>query len=159
MIWRSLSRLSRRSRSTTVNQLPLPASRSALIRIEVPPWVTARDRLWMFSEGLSWPVYSFTDQTGQLKPSENIQSLSRAVTQGGTSILIKALRDTGQVDQVTLARGDLGQLRCFAGRGDQRLLRGGTATERERRARHQRENCGLLHNGTPQSPFTGRSGR
>ncbi|MEJ5979679.1 CsgG/HfaB family protein [Novosphingobium sp. PS1R-30] len=47
-------------------------------------------------------VYSFTDQTGQLKPSENIQSLSRAVTQGGTSILIKALRDAGNGNWFTV---------------------------------------------------------
>jgi len=40
-------------------------------------------------------VYGFADQTGQLRPSENLQSLSRAVTQGGTSILIGALRDAG----------------------------------------------------------------
>jgi curli production assembly/transport component CsgG len=47
-------------------------------------------------------VYSFTDQTGQLKPSENIQSLSRAVTQGGTSVLIKALRDAGNGNWFTV---------------------------------------------------------
>lgn len=40
-------------------------------------------------------VYGFNDQTGQLKPSDTIQSLSRAVTQGGTSILVQALRDAG----------------------------------------------------------------
>lgn len=40
-------------------------------------------------------VYGFTDQTGQFKPSDSIQTLSRAVTQGATSILIKALQDAG----------------------------------------------------------------
>ena len=40
-------------------------------------------------------VYNFTDQTGQFKPSESIQTLSRAVTQGATSILVKTLQDTG----------------------------------------------------------------
>jgi curli production assembly/transport component CsgG len=40
-------------------------------------------------------VYNYTDQTGQLKPSENFQSLSRAVSQGTTSMLIHALRDAG----------------------------------------------------------------
>lgn len=39
-------------------------------------------------------VYGFTDQTGQMKPSDNTQSLSKAVTQGATSVLIKALQDT-----------------------------------------------------------------
>lgn len=41
-------------------------------------------------------VYGFTDQTGQFKPSENGQTLSRAVTQGGGSILVKALQDAGK---------------------------------------------------------------
>ncbi len=40
-------------------------------------------------------VYGFTDQTGQYKFSESVQTLSRAVTQGSTSILIKALQDAG----------------------------------------------------------------
>ncbi|MDP1553940.1 MAG: CsgG/HfaB family protein [Hyphomonas sp.] len=40
-------------------------------------------------------VYSFEDQTGQFKPSDRIQTLSRAVTQGSTSVLLKALQDAG----------------------------------------------------------------
>ena len=40
-------------------------------------------------------VYEFEDKTGQFKPGENTQSLSRAVSQGGASILAKALRDAG----------------------------------------------------------------
>jgi curli production assembly/transport component CsgG len=40
-------------------------------------------------------VYAFTDQTGQLKASETNANYSRAVTQGGTSILIGALRSAG----------------------------------------------------------------
>ena len=40
-------------------------------------------------------VYGFTDQTGQFRPSEAGQTLSRAVTQGGGSILVKALQDAG----------------------------------------------------------------
>lgn len=40
-------------------------------------------------------VYGFTDQTGQFKPSEQGQTLSRAVTQGASSILVKALQDAG----------------------------------------------------------------
>ncbi len=40
-------------------------------------------------------VYAFTDQTGQAKLVENSASYSRAVTQGGTSILIGALRSAG----------------------------------------------------------------
>ena len=41
-------------------------------------------------------VYGFTDQTGMFKPSDNGQSLSRAVTQGATPILIKALQDASE---------------------------------------------------------------
>lgn len=41
-------------------------------------------------------VYNFTDQTGQFRSTENGgQTLSRAVTQGGASILVKALQDAG----------------------------------------------------------------
>ena len=41
-------------------------------------------------------VYNFADQTGQFRTSENgQQTLSRAVTQGGASILAKALQDAG----------------------------------------------------------------
>ena len=43
-------------------------------------------------------VYGYGDQTGQMKPiaqGANVQTLSRAVTQGATSILIKALQDAG----------------------------------------------------------------
>lgn len=40
-------------------------------------------------------VYGFRDQTGQYKPSEGTTSFSTAVSQGGTSILTKALADSG----------------------------------------------------------------
>jgi curli production assembly/transport component CsgG len=39
-------------------------------------------------------VYNFRDQTGQYKPSENGANWSTAVTQGATSILMKALEDS-----------------------------------------------------------------
>ncbi len=39
-------------------------------------------------------VYEFRDQTGQYKPQKRGSSFSRAVTQGGTSILMKALSDS-----------------------------------------------------------------
>lgn len=41
-------------------------------------------------------VYSYNDLTGQYKERELVQTLSRAVTQGGASILIKALQDAGE---------------------------------------------------------------
>ncbi|MEH6409607.1 MAG: CsgG/HfaB family protein [Hyphomonas sp.] len=40
-------------------------------------------------------VYRFEDQTGQFKPSDRVQTLSRAVTQGSSSVLLKALQDAG----------------------------------------------------------------
>ena len=40
-------------------------------------------------------VYNYTDQTGQFKTTTAQQTLSRAVTQGATSVLIKALHDAG----------------------------------------------------------------
>ena len=47
-------------------------------------------------------VYSFTDQTGQMKASDTAQSFSRAVTQGGTSILVGALRNAGNGNWFTV---------------------------------------------------------
>ena len=41
-------------------------------------------------------VYGYVDQTGQFKHADTVQSLSRAVTQGATSVLIKALQDAGE---------------------------------------------------------------
>src|SRR5690349_399127 len=40
-------------------------------------------------------VYGFTDQTGQFKPSNLGQTLSRAVTQGGSSMLVRSLMEAG----------------------------------------------------------------
>jgi curli production assembly/transport component CsgG len=47
-------------------------------------------------------VYGFTDQTGQFKPSDQGQTLSRAVSQGGGSILVKALQDAGNRQWFTI---------------------------------------------------------
>jgi curli production assembly/transport component CsgG len=41
-------------------------------------------------------VYGFPDLTGQYKERDNVQTLSRAVTQGGSAMLIKALQDAGE---------------------------------------------------------------
>ncbi|RUO27035.1 transporter [Aliidiomarina minuta] len=40
-------------------------------------------------------VYAFRDQTGQYKPQANVSSFSTAVTQGGTSMMIQLLLDSG----------------------------------------------------------------
>ncbi len=47
------------------------------------------------SKPLEVAVYDFSDQTGQFKALENGSTFSTAVTQGATSILIKALEDSG----------------------------------------------------------------
>ncbi len=47
-------------------------------------------------------VYGFSDQTGQFKPTEAGQTLSRAVSQGGASILVKALQDAGHRQWFTI---------------------------------------------------------
>ena len=44
---------------------------------------------------ISVAVYKFRDQTGQYKPPTTSTNFSTAVTQGATSILIKALEDSG----------------------------------------------------------------
>src|SRR5690606_3029595 len=52
-------------------------------------------------------VYSFVDQTGQYKPSDTGQTLSRAVSQGGASILVKALQDAGQRQWFTVVEREM----------------------------------------------------
>ena len=47
------------------------------------------------SEKIPVAVYGFEDRTGQFKPNETGQTLSRAVSQGADSVLIKALHDAG----------------------------------------------------------------
>ena len=56
-------------------------------------------------------VYNFEDKTGQFRPSETGQTLSRAVSQGGDEILIKALQDTGNRSWFTvIERSNLNNL-------------------------------------------------
>ncbi len=59
------------------------------------PTQTVLSQLPAPREKIAIAVYGFTDQTGQFKPTEAGQTLSRAVTQGATSILVKALQDAG----------------------------------------------------------------
>lgn len=65
--------------------------------IVAPITTGERDLIYMPLPPQSIPVavYSFADQTGQLKSSDTGANYSRAVTQGGTSILIGALRAAG----------------------------------------------------------------
>lgn len=56
-------------------------------------------------------VFAFQDQTGQHKPNDNYADYSFAVTQGGASILINALKDAGAGAWFTvLERARLGDL-------------------------------------------------
>jgi len=56
-------------------------------------------------------VYGFEDKTGQFRPTETGQTLSRAVTQGGAEVLIKALQDTGDRSWFTvIERSNLNNL-------------------------------------------------
>ena len=53
-------------------------------------------------------VYKFRDQTGQYKPSEAVASWSTAVTQGATTILIRALEESGWF--IPIERENMGNL-------------------------------------------------
>jgi len=56
-------------------------------------------------------VYNFEDKTGQFRPSDTGQTLSRAVSQGGDEILIKALQDAGDRSWFTvIERSNLNNL-------------------------------------------------
>lgn len=60
---------------------------------------------------LTVAVYAFTDQTGQNKPNDNFSEYSRAVTQGANSVLINALKRTGDRSWFRVAeRSSLAQL-------------------------------------------------
>lgn len=54
------------------------------------------------SQKVTVAVYGFQDKTGQFKPTEAGQTLSRAVTQGGEELLIKALQDAGNRSWFTI---------------------------------------------------------
>jgi len=69
---------------------PATAARRDLLYIPPPP------------SPIAVAVYDYPDQTGQLRASNTVQSLSRAVSQGGTSILIKALQDAGNGNWFTV---------------------------------------------------------
>ncbi|MCA0922086.1 CsgG/HfaB family protein [Pseudooceanicola nanhaiensis] len=48
------------------------------------------------SQRVAVAVYDLPDMTGQFRERESVQSLSRAVSQGGGPMLIKALQDAGE---------------------------------------------------------------
>lgn len=81
---------------TAVAGCTLPEQRT---QEPVVPAVTAtRNTLFELpppARKLDVAIYGFEDLTGQFKPSDGFQSLSKAVSQGGGPVLVKALRDTG----------------------------------------------------------------
>jgi len=82
--------------TTRVAHIPQQTSTQLALRDLPPP-----------TRPVAVAVYSFVDQTGQYKPSETGQTLSRAVSQGGASILVKALQDAGQRQWFTVVEREM----------------------------------------------------
>ena len=70
--------------TTSLAHIP-PRTQTQNLLAELPPP----------SRSVAVAVYDFQDQTGQFKPSDSGQTLSRAVSQGGASMVVKALQDAG----------------------------------------------------------------
>ncbi len=84
--------------SACVTPLKQMASPNQLHPAKVNPSTITQDELKQLpapSQKVAIAVYGFDDKTGQFKQSATGQTLSRAVTQGPTSILVKALQDAG----------------------------------------------------------------
>lgn len=75
---------------------------------ENTPSTTLLKELPKAKEPIVVGIYKFRDQTGQYKASENGSNFSTAVTQGATSILIKALEDSKWF--VPIERENIGNL-------------------------------------------------
>ena len=77
--------------------VPQPPSNAGPTRAQLtPPSPATRDLLKLPEPAGQVPVavYGFRDQTGQYKPAPD-SSFSTTVTQGGATILVKALKDSG----------------------------------------------------------------
>ncbi|MBX2854819.1 MAG: hypothetical protein KTR21_07515, partial [Rhodobacteraceae bacterium] len=77
-------------------QSPLSHSEAGLLAPSLNPITATNTELRKLpppEQPIAVAVYGYGDQTGKYKEGEGFQTLSRAVTQGGTSILIKALQD------------------------------------------------------------------
>jgi curli production assembly/transport component CsgG len=72
-----------------------PSSWSRAQPTKRTPMTVKLEQLPLPGDRIAVAVYNFADQTGQFKPTEGVQTLSRAVTQGATSILVKALQEAG----------------------------------------------------------------
>src|SRR3546814_9125348 len=76
-----------------------PSSWSQAQPTKRTPMTVKLEQLPLPGDRVAIAVYNFTDQTGQFKPTEGVQTLSRAVTQGATSLLVKALQEAGNQDR------------------------------------------------------------
>ena len=77
-------------------QSPLSHSEAGLLAPSLNPITATNAELRKLpppEQSIAVAVYGYGDQTGKYKEGEGYQTLSRAVTQGGASILIKALQD------------------------------------------------------------------
>ena len=89
---------------TTIEQLEVPISTSA-------PMVNKLQNFAPPERKVEIAVYQFVDQTGQRKPSDNLASLSTAVTQGAGTWLVQALKTAGHGEWFTVVeRMQLDQL-------------------------------------------------
>src|SRR3546814_7099833 len=68
-----------------------PSSWSQAQPTKRTPMTVKLEQLPLPGDRVAIAVYNFTDQTGQFKPTEGVQTLSRAVTQGATSLLVTAI--------------------------------------------------------------------
>jgi curli production assembly/transport component CsgG len=79
----------------TADVMETPISQKPVITPVTAPNSALRD-LPPPSRRVPVAVYDFPDLTGQFKELQNVQTLSKAVTQGGAPMLIKALQDAGE---------------------------------------------------------------
>ncbi|TGE18629.1 CsgG/HfaB family protein [Hymenobacter elongatus] len=85
-------------------------------------------------------VYKFRDQTGQYKPSQNGSSFSTAITQGGTSILLRALEESRWFNPIE--RENLGNLL-----NERKIIRSSRAEYQEQTGQRQPNLPSLLFAG------------
>ena len=87
---------------TTAGRTAWPETRSKAFIPDKTQTQTLLEALPAPDRPVAIAVYGFSDQTGQFKPTEAGQTLSRAVSQGGASILVKALQDAGERQWFTI---------------------------------------------------------
>ncbi|UOQ71668.1 CsgG/HfaB family protein [Hymenobacter cellulosilyticus] len=97
-------------------------------------------RLPVPKERIVAAVYKFRDQTGQYKPAQNGSSFSTAITQGGTSILLRALEESRWFNPIE--RENLGNLL-----NERKIIRSSRAEYQEQTGQRQPNLPSLLFAG------------